>query len=417
MVLRSSLTMFVPSRYQTDIFKFLEQGQGDLLVDAVPGSGKTTTCVEAANRINESSSIFLAFNKHIAQELGSRLTNMKTKTIHALGLGSLGFRDAKIEAYKYHGLVREFLKDKALSSEESALTQTRIISLLSLTQLTLTDSTNPKALQTVANHYGLDQTDWQFVSAAVAPILEKGKQIAPQVIDFNDMVWLPYVLERYPDPNRWVFVDEAQDLNPAQLDLVMKARRQGGRIIFVGDKRQAIYGFTGADTQSIQTIIDRTKASTLPLSICYRCPKSHIALANEVYETIEPRPNAPDGVVQTIAMEDVIGLVRKEDLILCRTNAPLVSLCFELIKARIPAKVRGKDIGTQLASILKQLQKAGSFPIQQLPERLSDYYQHQVKLRAGQDNADMALVSIHDRVETIKAIYASRKPNHIQELY
>ena len=29
----------------------------------------------------------------------------------------------------------------------------------------------------------------------------------------------------------------------------------------------------------------------------------------------------------------------------------------------------------------------------------------------------MALVSIHDRVETIKAIYASRKPNHIQELY
>ena len=33
----------------------------------------------------------------------------------------------------------------------------------------------------------------------------------------------------------------------------MKARRQGGRIIFVGDKRQAIYGFTGADTQSIQT--------------------------------------------------------------------------------------------------------------------------------------------------------------------
>ena len=253
MVLRSSLTMFVPSRYQTDIFKFLEQRQGDLLVDAVPGSGKTTTCVEAANRINESSSIFLAFNKHIAQELGSRLTNMKTKTIHALGLGSLGFRDAKIEAYKYHGLVREFLKDKALSSEESALTQTRIISLLSLTQLTLTDSTNPKALQTVANHYGLDQTDWQFVSAAVAPILEKGKQIAPQVIDFNDMVWLPYVLERYPDPNRWVFVDEAQDLNPAQLDLVMKARRQGGRIIFVGDKRQAIYGFTGADTQSIQT--------------------------------------------------------------------------------------------------------------------------------------------------------------------
>ena len=43
-----------------------------------------------------------------------------------------------------------------------------------------------------------------------------------------------------------------------------------------------------------------TRADDFPLSICYRCPKSHIDLARAIVPHIEARENAPDGVVDTI---------------------------------------------------------------------------------------------------------------------
>lgn len=44
------------------------------------------------------------------------------------------------------------------------------------------------------------------------------------MIDYNDMVWLSHVMGLAPKAADWVFVDEAQDLNKAQLELVLKAR-------------------------------------------------------------------------------------------------------------------------------------------------------------------------------------------------
>jgi superfamily I DNA/RNA helicase len=74
-------------------------------------------------------------------------------------------------------------------------------------------------------------------------------------------------------------IDEAQDLNRAQLELVLRAVAPGGRTLAVGDAGQAIYQWSGADARSMANITARTGACQLPLSICYRCPASHVALA------------------------------------------------------------------------------------------------------------------------------------------
>jgi len=63
-----------PSKYQLDIYKHIQHSSSNLMVEAVAGSGKTSTIMEAIPRINPDKSVLLlAFNKHIAVELEERI--------------------------------------------------------------------------------------------------------------------------------------------------------------------------------------------------------------------------------------------------------------------------------------------------------------------------------------------------------
>jgi superfamily I DNA/RNA helicase len=109
------MTTFVPSHYQSDIFDFIANGDGDAVVDAVPGSGKTSTCVEGAKYLRSNRALFLAFNRHIAHELNQRLVGMKTQTIHSLGMSALRpLGNPQVEQFKYSNLIQRYLRDIAL---------------------------------------------------------------------------------------------------------------------------------------------------------------------------------------------------------------------------------------------------------------------------------------------------------------
>jgi hypothetical protein len=85
------LTGFVPSAYQQAIFDWVVSGTGDGAVRAVAGSGKSTTLEQAAKLVRSGRAIFCAFNKHIADSLGQRLTGtpFAARTIHQIGYGVL----------------------------------------------------------------------------------------------------------------------------------------------------------------------------------------------------------------------------------------------------------------------------------------------------------------------------------------
>ena len=55
---------------------------------------------------------------------------------------------------------------------------------------------------------------------------------------------------------RYVFVDEYQDINPAQHALLKILAEDGARITAIGDPNQAIYGFRGADTRYFHSFED-----------------------------------------------------------------------------------------------------------------------------------------------------------------
>src|SRR5262249_47785764 len=112
---------------------------------------------------------------------------------------------------------------------------------------------------------------------AVMYVLERSKELLPdgrlavRAIDFDDMIWLPVVLRLSVWTYDRVFVDETQDLNAAQLELALRACRAKGRILAIGDDKQAIYRFRGADSNAVERIIRRLSAKVLPLSVTYRC--------------------------------------------------------------------------------------------------------------------------------------------------
>lgn len=86
----TNVNSFIPSSYQEAIFDWIVKGRGDAVVQAVAGSGKTTTIIEAAKLLKSDRAVFLAFNKHVAQQLQTRLGNtMTAKTIHSIGLATL----------------------------------------------------------------------------------------------------------------------------------------------------------------------------------------------------------------------------------------------------------------------------------------------------------------------------------------
>lgn len=407
------------SGYQNGIFEFGENGRGHGVVEAAAGSGKTSTLVELARRLTakhpSANIIFLAFNKHIADELGTRLagTNASARTIHSVGnsavTGSVG--RTTIDARKYNTLAQEWVDRNILRFPEderkdaAAEVPGVLAKLVNFARLTLVDAKDAAALDAMCLHFDIEVAYPSLLFGALPTILEQGKEAArnKKIIDFTDMIWLPVALNLNLQKFDFILCDESQDLSACQLELVMKMCKPDSRVVFVGDRNQSILGFAGADNLSVNKIISRTNATTLPLSISYRCPASHIRLAQMVVPSIEARPNAPEGEIVFAKNEDDLQkMVQASDLIICRLTAPLIKECIKLIKNKVSARVRGRDIGKDLVSLLKKVAKMEGFSYDKVVAFLESYRALQEDF-LRQKKADESMIeSLNDRVSCLQ---------------
>lgn len=209
--------------------------------------------------------------------------------------------------------------------------------------------------------------------AEVQTILQRRfEAFRASIYDFDDLVYLPAILpHQIPiKAHDFVFIDEAQDLSPMQLRLVLSAIKPTGRLLFVGDERQALYAFNGADIYSMRRIVEATQATILPLSVSYRCPLSHIQLAQQIAPEIQAAQGAISGEVYTITEGDLARYVRCGDMVICRSNALLIRACLNMISQGVPAQVKGLDIGATLSRLARLI-----FPpdLSDWEERLLDY--------------------------------------------
>ena len=77
-------------------------------------------------------------------------------------------------------------------------------------------------------------------------------------IHVNRLLENPMVQEVLEDELDLLMVDEFQDTNPIQLEIFLKLTKYAKLSIWVGDPKQSIYGFRGADPKLMQAIIEKT---------------------------------------------------------------------------------------------------------------------------------------------------------------
>ncbi len=390
---------FKPSEYQQAIFDFITSGSGDGVVIAVAGSGKSTTLVEGAKRIRKANGIFLAFNQKIAKALGAKLGQlMEARTFNSLGLSivSNNLGEVKVVADKYKTLAL---------NHTSAKNAYMLSQLAQYARQALIDPTDVDALDALALHHNLAPSD-QLLSS-VATLLEEGKQLATerQIIDFADQVWLPVELDLPGPQYDFIFGDEDQDFNACQLEFLLRLRKPRGRLLLVGDPHQSIYGFAGADVDSVDKIIERLNPTILPLSICYRCPKKHIELAREIVPQVEPRASAPEGIIAKIPERKLAQSIRPGDLVISRTKAPLVKMSVSLLKKGIKAGIAGTDLGTELISLAMETSRQPQFQYQRFIKHLNALEDQKRSYLDRKPRAKLQIQELKDRFEALRYCY------------
>jgi len=357
------------SEQQNSIFSWFISGDGNLVVRARAGTGKTTTIVEAVGRylgVETGKVLLAAFNKKIAEELNERLpVGAEAKTLHSLGYGFVRshWNGVRIDSANKRSWA---ISEKACPGAPDDV-RAEVCKLASKLKAILPMATpEPKDIRravAIADRFGINMDeDWEedgytveYLASAAVQMLWIGASYRDGTVDFDDMVWLP-VRNGWARPRfDLVVIDEAQDMNASQIELAMLVKRASGRICVVGDDRQAIYGFRGADSGSIDRLLKALKAQEMGLNTTYRCGSKIVQEAKRLVPDFVAHSSNPQGIVRKTNIGLCLEGVKPKDFILSRTNAPLVSVCLKLLRDGKRANIEGRDVGRGLAAVVKKL--------------------------------------------------------------
>lgn len=390
------------SSYQKAIFDFNINGTGNLFVNAVAGSGKSTVIKAAIGDLDDSTGVLVvAFNKHISVPLEEHFElspNVDVATLHAFGFATLRetFGFMKFKEYKVANILKyEILKTEPYLYKKYGYGIRRLISLFKTDPFLQIDATS---LQYFMDNFGIDiDLPMDQLQDIVQRTWDENFR-RTRTVDYDDMIAMPVYLDATIPKYQRVFVDESQDLSPVQIDLAQRA--MCGRATFVGDPQQAIYQFRGADEEAVQKIIDVNKCKELPLSVSYRCAKAIVELAKRHVPHIEAYHENPEGHVdEALPVNDFQNQVRDGDYVLGRTTAPLVKWCLQFIQDGKKAVVRGRDIGTGLKELLSSVATEPNNLTRQLldyKDKMSVKFERKKGLQQLEDQLDTLLAIAHN---------------------
>jgi superfamily I DNA/RNA helicase len=356
------------STYQENIYKWVSEGSGNAVVNAKAGSGKTTTAVNAVDRMS-GDVLMLAFNKKIATELQNRLVTMgypnaSAATFHSESLKSLAKAKGKMSVNnsKVYNFVEYFTQEgELMKCRKAIMDMVRFAKEYGFGVSGCNTVDDINAWVNIIQHNDIDidaDVSLETIIDVCQKVLDLNNRDVKS-IDFSDMLYFPLLFDVDMIQYDWIIVDEAQDTNVCRKLLLKKMLKPGGRLIAIGDPNQAIYGFTGAENNSMELIKTMFDAVELPLSVCYRCGKKIIESAKEYVADIEAFENNNDGEISSIKYDEFVKStpslnLNKNDGIICRNNSPLVALAFALIREGIGCRIEGKDIGQNLITLTRK---------------------------------------------------------------
>lgn len=419
-----------------------------LIIEARAGTGKTTTLVEGLKVMRGIETAFtpseqqraiwdclalsrdaktvgfVAFNKSIATELQRRVpAGCEAMTMHSMGFRAVNkLGRFRVDEYRVSELIaRELGRDLRDLRKEKPAVIGAVGRLVSLCKMNLAEPTED-ALDQLVRHYDVEVNhSRQEIFDLVPKILARcADPAADGAIDFDDMVWLPVRIDLPVAQYDVLLVDEAQDLNRCQQALAKKA---GRRLILCGDPRQAIYGFAGADAESMKRMATELSLEncaapvplvTLPLTVTRRCGKAIVEEAKKIVPDFGAFETNPEGVVRRASYptqpngsgttelpveRTYLAEIRGGDMAVCRVNAPLVRQCFKLIRMGVKATIQGRDVAKGLTSLVTKM-KADSIP--DLVAKLSDWLAKELaKEGAARNPSESRMQALEDRHDCV----------------
>jgi len=328
---------------------------GPAVVRAAAGSGKTTTAVrlvveliadgwrpESVLVVTFSRSAVRTFRRKLTELVGDDLARrVRVCTTHSYALSLL----AKLE--------RSSIDEDRLSAIWYKILGT-------------TDSEIPDAIRRAAASSGV------LLSDSEQQIADRFRElkIENNLIDFEDVIDLGIAMLLADDKLRSSFsaviVDEAQDLNVCQHRLLSLLKPD--LIAYIGDSRQAVYSFQGADPSHLDEIAMQEHCSVYDLLISYRCPRLPTAVANalmarsptygrlaamepnradagEVVEVVAPSTtSAAKWVAAEINQLIGAGIPAEKIAVLARVNSDLSPVARALKKEKIRYTLNGEGL-------------------------------------------------------------------------
>lgn len=194
--------MFKPSEKQQKIFDTWKDTDKNILINAVAGSGKTTTLLELL-KYCKYRTLFLAFNKSVQEEIQSKIDEGKLRqgkalTMHSLGLSAINHKFNKVvikngKNFDLIKLVQNKYKSifKYMKWEEKLKLSYTLMDMSDIARLFLTDDIEEikKHMQSMDKNF-FSHKDIVTLWASLIEFREESYTGKVVVIDFNDMIYL-----------------------------------------------------------------------------------------------------------------------------------------------------------------------------------------------------------------------------------
>jgi len=350
------------------------------IVDALAGTGKTTTIKEICLASPNKQFLYTAFNKSVVGDFKKWIAKNKISNVRAMTGDAVG------RAYVHHTKYAPYDLDIGKRISSGMRYASDIAAHFKIQPLTLKEYPDPKALKKEEVKLLKPKEVVTYVKEAIeafcistdATILPKHFDIYEpdsMALEYANMFWEDYndaragvlKLEFYAmykifaleapsmkrpydtsDPKVFdtILLDEAQDTNPvagAQYRI-----QKDMQIIYVGDPHQAIYGFRGAEDEMQK----RSDLESLPLTISWRCPSEIAGFGNKTLEKLSAKnlmkgnPNSGGKVV--------FGLIEDPDTIVHRTNSGCLISILHLLNIGQRPRVDA-DTKKSIVSLIKSL--------------------------------------------------------------
>lgn len=425
---------FPASPLQNAIIDYAINGDASMRIDGVAGCAKTTTS-EAMFKFRAEAGYpggqYLCFNKAIQREAQPMMEQYgaRANTFHSFGMQALRKVIPKfdVDGNKPYAVERWAMQNADLTFDRDM--DLCIPQALSYCRNTaFTPNSDPFDMEQAMQAFGLpcDQDAYSVLASLMPELMRYSIYLAREqgIIDFDDMLWLPVVLNAPFNRHDWIVVDEAQDTAPIQQEILVRSVTAQGRICIVGDPHQAIYGFRGADSAAMRNLADRFQAKHFPLSITYRVPKSGVQLAQEIVPHMENGPNAKDGTVNNLDDEWSVHDLKQGDLLLCRMNRPLLMVANLCLQEQVPFELKDDRLHKSLLKIIrgvcgnvKKDEAAAQVPINWFLQRLPAWRDQEIeKMKRKKTNPG----SLRDNCASLEMLCDTFEPHdpmaHVQLL-